>query len=279
MSDRIRRLSSACAILVLALSPAVGQSGDAGPLNHSGLWTRVFTEEFDDSALDEGKWVTCYWWSNTGCTNLSNNELQWYVPENAMIAGGALRLRALKGAVIGHEEREFPYTSGMVTSGRKYGESRSDDRFSLTYGYVEVRAKVPAGQGLWPAVWLLPSDQRSTPEIDVMETLGHQPNVLEMHYHYEDADGEKRNAGHDVTTVDLSLDWHVYGVEWGPEAIIWYLDGVERWRYVDRATISDEPMYVLMNLAVGGNWPGDPDQTTIFPADFLIDYVRVWQDG
>lgn len=277
MSDRARRLTIVCTGLGWALSTVVGASEPTGPLGQTGSWLRVFTEEFEGDTLNESKWASCYWWATNGCTNLGNNELQWYLPANVGTADGALTLRAREQAVIGHDGRDFPYTSGMVTSGRYYADRDGADRFSFTYGYLEVRAKVPAGQGLWSAIWLLPSDHDSTPEIDVMELLGHRPDVLELHYHLEDPDGGKRSKGHEVATSDLSLDWHVYGMEWGPDAIVWYLDGVEQWRYTDRATISAEPMYLLMNLAVGGDWPGAPDDATRFPADFLVDYVRIWQ--
>ncbi|GLQ53561.1 glycoside hydrolase family 16 protein [Devosia nitrariae] len=248
-----------------------------GPLRQGGRWTRVFTDEFDSEALDRTKWVTCYWWGESGCTNLGNSELQWYVPENVAIAGGQLQLTAKPADVIGHDGLRFGYTSGMVTSGRYDRGDQRADRFSFTYGYVEVRARVPAGQGLWSAIWLLPSDHTSKPEIDVMEVLGHQPGVLELHYHYQNEAGERRSAGHEVETPDLSRDWHVYGMEWSPESIVWYLDGQPVWRYTDTRTISHQPMYLLMNLAVGGDWPGAPDATTPFPALYLIDYVRIWQ--
>jgi beta-glucanase (GH16 family) len=273
MSDRIRTI----AIGWIALLSAAAAAETPSPLGQTGTWTSVFSDEFDGDALDDAKWATCYWWADGGCTNLGNNELQWYLPENVTVADGVLTLRARPQAVIGDEDRDFSYTSGMVTSGRYYAERDGADRFSLTFGYVEVRAKVPAGQGLWSAVWLLPSDHESTPEIDMMESLGHLPNVLELHYHFDDANGAKQSEGHEVVTADLSLEWHVYGMQWSPDAIIWYLDGVEQGRYTNRATISHEPMYLLMNLAVGGDWPGAPDDTTPFPADFVIDYVRIWQ--
>ena len=163
-------------------------------------------------------------------------------------------------------------------TGRYYEERDYSDRFSFTYGYVEVRAKAPPGQGLWSAVWMLPSDHTSKPEIDVLEILGHQPDTLEMHYHFDEG-GDDSNAGHAVQRSNLANNWHTYGVEWSPDAIVWYLDGEEQWRYADPATISDKPMYLIMNLAVGGDWAGPPDATSKFPANFLIDYIRVWQHG
>jgi beta-glucanase (GH16 family) len=240
-------------------------------------WQEVFVEDFSASFLDRTKWTDCYWWDKDGCTNLSNEELQWYKPANISVADGKLRLTARSEQIKGHEGRMFPYTSGMVTSGRYYEERPEPDRFSMLYGYVEVRAKPPAGQGLWSAIWLLPSDHESEPEIDVMEVLGHQPEVLEMHFHCGYGECAGRSFGHEVVVDDLTTDFRVYGLDWSPEAIVWYLDGVEQWRFTNKAAIPAEPMYLLMNLAVGGKWPGAPDEHTMFPSEYLIDYVRVWQ--
>jgi len=252
--------------------------GAEGPVGIAGTWRPVFADEFDGTALETERWTTCYWWDDGGCTNLATNELQWYRHENVAVADGQLVLTARAESAIGHEGKVFPYTSGMVTSGRYYEERNGSDRFSFTYGYVEVRAKAPAGKGLWSAVWMLPSDHTSKPEIDVMEILGHQPDVLEMHYHFNSGN-DRRDAGHSAEQSNLAGSWHVYGVEWSPDAIVWYLDGEEQWRYTDRATISDAPMYLIINLAVGGDWAGPPDAKSIFPTSLLIDYVRIWQRG
>jgi beta-glucanase (GH16 family) len=248
-----------------------------GPLGSSGAWTPVLAEEFSGSRLDLKTWTTCYWWNNKGCTNLGNNELQWYMLGNVGVSDGLLQLRARPGSVVGHEGRIFAYTSGMVTTGRDYSELPRPSRVGFLYGHFEIRAKVPAGQGLWPALWLLPEDLNSRPEIDILEVLGDTPDKLRVHFHYIDLDGEERSGGKTVSVSDLSQDWHVFGLRWEPGSIIWYLDGVEQWRFEDDRYIPDEPMYLIMNLAVGGDWPGPPDSSTRFPADFLIDYVRVWR--
>lgn len=242
-----------------------------------GKWERIFTEEFDQPKLDRDKWTRCYWWDKDGCTNLANNELQWYIPDNVSVADGVLRLTARPETVTGHEGRTFDYTSGMVTTGRDYLERAKPDRFATTYGYFEIRAKIPKGKGLWPAIWLLPSTQEPRPEIDILEVLGHAPDVYEMHLHYLDKKKDWKSEGKNAKVVDLSADWHAYGLEWSKDAVVWYLDGKEMWHYTKPEGISQEPMYLLINLAVGGNWPGSPDARTKFPADFLIDYVRVWR--
>lgn len=265
---------SCLAVLFLAL----GALADTpGPTGLSGRFRLAFADDFQGSQLDLRRWTTCYWWDDNGCTNLGNNELEWYRPENVSVEGGSLLLTARREEVIGWKGRRFPYTSGMVTSGRYYEEDPSETRFDTNGGIFEMRAKVPSGQGLWPAFWLLPSTRESKPEIDIMELLGHRPGRLELHFHYLDSSGARQQVGHKIETEDLSQDWHVYAVEWSAEAIVWYLDGREVWRYEERQHIPDEPMYMILNLAVGGDWPGPPDGSTRFPAVFEIDYVRVWK--
>lgn len=244
-----------------------------------GSWELIFNENFDGQELDQERWTTCYWWDKNGCTNLSNKELQWYLPANVQVADGNLQITARPEKVTGHEDAVFPYTSGIITTGQYYLERKENSRqprFATQYGYFEMRAKVPAGRGLWPAFWLLPVSQQSKPEIDIMEVLGHEPDVLQMHVHYRDQSGKSRSVGHDVKTADLSKDWHTYGLLWEAGKIIWYLNGEEKWRYTGPG-ISKEPMYLLVNLAVGGKWPGSPDSETVFPADYFVDYVRVWK--
>ncbi len=146
----------------------------------------------------------------------------------------------------------------------------------FTYGYMEARMKMPKGKGFWPAFWTLPWPIAWPPEHDVVEVLGDRINVAEFHYHYNDAAGAKRSYGKAYTGLDLSADFHTYGLDWQPGLCIWYLDGVERARFAsDR--MSKQPMYLLLNLAVGGNWPGSPDANTRFPNALEIDYVRVYK--
>lgn len=266
-----------CALAALICALLLPTGSHAAPPTAPREWRQVFADEFSETRLNTDTWTQCYWWDDNGCTNLSNNELQWYQPGNIGLADGRLQLTARPQSIVGHEGRIFPYTSGLVTTGRYYLERPEPDRFSFTYGYVEARAKPPTGLGLWSAIWLLPSDQESKPEIDIMEVLGHQPEILEMHFHCGYGECAGRSYGHEISTADLTQDWHVYGVEWSPDAIVWYLDGIERWRFTDTAAIPNEPMYLLANLAVGGDWPGNPDATTRFPASFEVDYVRIWQ--
>ena len=201
-----------------------------------------------------------------------------YLPNNIQVSDGQLHLIARREVVSDGDGRSFGFTSGIVTTGRYFADSPEQTRFSFQYGLVEIRAKIPSGKGLWPALWLLPASLKSRPEIDIMEVLGDSTGTLRMHFHFDDKKtAHQREIGCEASTIDLSEDWHVYGLRWEPEVMIWYLDGVEMWRYTDAANIPAEPMYLLMNLAVGGIWPGKPDGKTKFPAEFLVDYVRIWK--
>jgi beta-glucanase (GH16 family) len=267
------------AIAVSSIATAIAVSSQAidAPLLATGKWKRIFSEEFDANSLNGKLWTTCYWWNDNGCTNLGNEELQWYTPNNVSVLDGYLRLTARPENIKGFKGQAFTFTSGMVTTGFDEDEIPSEPRFAFQYGRIDVRAKLPAGKGLWPALWMLPGDHKSRPEIDIMETYGDSPSLLRMHVHYDDIDGHEKSVGETAKTVDLTEGWHVFGLEWEPNAIAWYLDGIQVWRYTDVANIPREQMYLLMNLAVGSSGPGKPDRTTNFPAEFLIDYVRVWQ--
>ncbi len=254
----------------LPLLTPVGQSGD---------WDLLFNDDFDSTTLNTNNWTTCYWWNDGGCTNLDNNELEWYQPDDVLVDNGVLKLQAQERTIVASDGNTYHYTSGIVTTGRSSWRKKLPTRFVLQYGYAEIRAKIPTGQGLWPAFWLLPATHRSKPEIDVMEILGHDPHTVHMNFHYQNSNGGNSSDGYFWAGPDFSAGWHTYAIDWQPDVIIWYVDGIERWRYTDTAHIPAEPMYLLANLAVGGDWPGAPDASTPFPSYFEIDYVRVWQRG
>lgn len=264
--------------LMAALTFCSRTAIEPAPMGQETGWQLVFEDTFEGDALDSGKWVTCYWWDDQGCTNLGNKELEWYLPENVSVGEGVLRLRAQPQVTV-RPEATYDYSSGMVTTGRRTYERTDPPKFEFQYGYAEARARVPVGKGLWPAFWLLPSRQIPLPEIDVMEVLGHEPDELHFNFHYRDTLDNRRKVGTAITTPELSQAWHTYAVEWSPESIVWYFDGVEQWRYESAAHVPHEPMYLILNLAVGGAWAGAPDEATRFPADLLVDHVRVWQRG
>lgn len=259
------------ALAVLVLGATTGQALDGDRHPPPANWQVRFEEDFDDKLVDPDRWGRCHWWAEGGCTIASNDELEWYRPENVGAKGGVLRLVAREDEHTNSEGETFPYTSGMISSGpRRYQQPA---RFAFTYGYVEARLRLPEGQGLWPAFWLLPADSESRPEIDILETLGHTPDQARFHYHY----GNRRSLGHDFVDPELADgDWHRYAVDWQPGSITWIVDGRERWRVTGPA-VADEPLYLVLNLAVGGSWGGPPDEDTEFPAAVEADWIRVWR--
>ena len=253
-------------------------SGGEGPLPTGQIgedrsWKLAFNDEFDAAELDSSSWARCYWWAEDVCTNASNRELQCYARDGVRVEHGRLRLTADE-QITECDGQSFGYRSGMVS-----GFARGGPRQVFQYGFFETRARVPSGRGSLPAFWLLPVSERSEPEIDVMEVLGHTPDVVRMHYHWRDGDDEERTIGADWASRDMSAGWHTFAVHWTPRRVRWFVDGVLRWTVTsDQAVLPREPMYLLATLAVGGDYPGSPDDDTPFPATFEIDYIRVWRE-
>jgi beta-glucanase (GH16 family) len=223
-------------------------------------WKLTFHDEFDGTSLDLSQWNPQDPWGR-----VRNSELQAYVKDALVVHDGILHITAQKRAAeYGGAMRQ--YTSGMMTT---YG------KFAQKYGWFEIRCRVPKGNGLWPAFWMLPEPLGWPPEIDVVENLGQDTGVAYFTNHFTGSDGKHGSKGSGkVATPDLSADFHIYAVEWTQQAIVWYLDGVEKFR--SGQGVTQQPMYLLVNLAIGGNWPVPPDQTTIWPASFDVDYVRVY---
>lgn len=230
-------------------------------------WVLKFSDEFDGTTLDTTKWDTCYNW---GCLIDSNNEMECYMPENVIVGEGMVRLMAEKRQVtcLNHSQQ--------VTQGYASGMIQSNGHFDFSYGFVEARTRGTQGKGLWPALWTIPSDLSWPPEIDILEIIGHGPTVAHLTYHYTFG-GVETGMGESYDGPDFSADWHTFGVYWQPDAIRWYIDGVERFHFTETKYITGVKMYVIANLAVGGNWPGAPSDSTVFPNYFDVDYYRVWQ--
>jgi beta-glucanase (GH16 family) len=134
---------------------------------------------------------------------------------------------------------------------------------------------VPAGKGLWPAFWLMPADKSPTPELDIMEMTGDRPNELVTNLHYR-ADGRRKSWQTFIAVPDMSKAYHTYAANWTPDTVTWYFDG-RPVAHVGTPLEMHKPMYLLVNLAVGGSWPGAPDATTKFPAQYRIDHVRAYR--
>ena len=224
---------------------------------HSGVWRTTYGDG-NQQGLDK--------------RSLPNNgELELYVDPDVLglnpfkIRDGVLEISAEPTPPeLRPRLNNYRYMSGMITT---------QPSFFQTYGYFEIRAKLPAGKGLWPAFWLLPEDQSWPPEIDVLEVLGDNTSKLYTTVHYG-----KENTSHgiDTSVPDMSAGFHTYAVLWEPDFITWYFDGRQVFRHPTPPDMH-KPMFMTANLAVGGNWPGAPAASTRFPATYAIDYVRAYR--
>jgi len=240
----------------------------------------LWSDEFDGKKMDETKWN--YEPHEPGWTN---NELQEYTTstDNVFVRDGKLVLKAIKTTKDGKDY----YTSGKVT-----GQNKTD----FMYGKVVVSAKVPEGQGLWPAIWMMPQDESyygqwpKCGEIDIMESLGNDTSISYSTIHYGEPHAEQQGTITKSGDESFSAKFHEYSVEWEPGEMRFYTDNelvltVNDWFTAVEGEDDkpypapfNQPFFVQMNLAVGGNWPGNPDDTTDFNnAEFEIDYVRVYQ--
>ena len=225
-------------------------------------WKLTFHDEFDGNALDLQKWNPNDPWGHE-----RNQELQAYVKDAFVVKDGVLRVEAQRREGV-YSGKQRSFTSGMMTT---YG------KFSQRYGRFEIRCRVPKGKGMWPAFWLLPEPLGWPPEIDVLEILGHEPSKLYMTHHFRDEQKKRGSHGGSWSGPDFSAEFHEFAIEWSPQAIAWFVDGVERFR--SEKNIPRGKMYLLVNLAVGGDWPGAPDEKTQLPAAFTVDYVRVYEQA
>ncbi len=217
----------------------------------------TFQSVFKGKTLNRKKWITSY--PDNQRTH-SNNEQEYYADKNVVVSNGMLSLVATAKPMGG-----MKYTSGMIAS---YGH------FFQKYGLFEIRAKFPAGKGYWPAFWLLPEDKSWPPEIDILEILGNQPDKVYLTNHYSE-NGRPAGKGGFYVGPDFSAGFHTFSLKWTPTKLVWYVDGVARYQTTEN--IPHVPMYVIANLAVGGDWPGMPDQSTVFPGKMQIKWIRVYQ--
>ncbi len=269
-------------------------------------WKLVWSDEFDGKAIDRTKWDFDLgngfydYESNTWISGWGNGELQNYTrePENAFVKDGMLHIRAVKESLNG-----FGYTSARLKSRKRDGESL----FATKYGKIEFRAKLPIGQGVWSALWMLPQDNKygewaSSGEIDVLEAKGHEPNKVHGTIHFgsrwpANTEGSK---SYDLPAAGTITDFHVYALEWLPGEIRWSVDGQvystqSFWwssSKTDGANGSkprkesdlntwpapfDQRFYIVMNVAVGGKFVGNPNKKTVFPVEMVVDYVRAYE--
>jgi beta-glucanase (GH16 family) len=268
------------AVLVLCV-------GLGGGTTAYGYWNLVWSDEFDGSSIDTSHWTfdvgNGYWSDSTWIWGWGNNELEYYTSrtQNVYVANGVLHLVARNESYSG-----FSYTSGRV---------KSHGLFSKKYGRFEFRAKLPQGQGYWPALWLLPNypvfprgqygNWAASGEIDVMENRGSDPTTVQGTIFYG---GEWPGQAMSTQTYTLpssgqTTEFHTYVLEWSTNSMRWYVDGQlfetqTSWWSSGAAYPApfDQPFYIIMNLAVGGNYPGNPNVNTVFPGEVQVDYVRVY---
>jgi beta-glucanase (GH16 family) len=292
----------------LALAAVVGLGALEMPQagEKSAPWKLIWSDEFDGKEIDRTRWdfdLGNGFYDYEGSTWISgwgNGELQYYTrePENAFVKDGMLHIRALKESVQG-----FGYTSARLKTRKRDGSPL----FTMKYGKLEFRAKLPTGKGIWPAVWMMPQDDKyggwaASGEIDVLEVRGHEPNKVLGTLHFGSRWPSNTEASRDYLLPDKGTvaDFHVYTLEWEPGEIRWSVDGKvystqSFWWSCSKAAGGkgakpaqeadlnpwpapfDQPFYLIMNVAVGGKFPGKPDKTTVFPVEMVIDYVRVYE--
>ncbi|MYU17894.1 family 16 glycosylhydrolase, partial [Streptomyces sp. SID8361] len=244
----------------------------------------TFSDEFDGaagSAVNGSKWQI-----ETG-DNVNNHERQYYTAGNSNAALDG------QGHLVITARRENPNNYQCWYGRCEYTSARlnTSGKFTTTYGRVEARMKVPRGQGMWPAFWMLGNDigQVGWPnsgEIDIMENVGFEPSTVHGTLHGPGYSGSGGiGAGYSLPGGQAFADaYHTFAVDWSPNAITWSVDGTVYQRRTPadlggRQWVFNKPFFVILNLAVGGYWPGDPDGSTSFPQQLLVDYVRVSTDG
>ncbi len=269
-------------------------------------WKLTWSDEFDAKEIDRAKWDFDIgngffnYDANQWISGWGNAELQYYTkePENAHVKDGMLHIVARKESLHG-----CGYTSARMKTRKRDGSPL----FNQTYGKFEFRAKLPTGKGVWPALWMLPQNDKygtwaSSGEIDVMEARGQEPNKVLGTLHFGSRWPMNAHAGKDYIFPEKTsiADFHVYAIEWEPGEIRWYVDGKNYatqsfwWssskveggkgsKPTKEADLNawpapfDQPFYLVMNVAVGGRFLGNPDKTTAFPAEMIVDYVRVYE--
>ncbi|RME82167.1 MAG: glycoside hydrolase family 16 protein [Caldilineae bacterium] len=260
-------LAAACAPQAAPVpSPTSTPTPIPAPAGRELMWH----DEFDGESLNPADWNI-----ETGAGGWGNNELQFYTdrPENLRLEDGVLVIEA----------RQEDYKGSRYTSAR----INTQYKHAFRYGRIEARLKLPTGKGIWPAFWMLGEDLPragwpAAGEIDIMENIG-EPHTVYGTVHgpgYSGAGGV--GAPYTVAGAALTQDFHTYAIEWAPGEIRWYLDDA-LFNIVDEGDVPgpwvyDHPFFIILNLAVGGNWPGNPDANTRFPQQLLVDYVRVYRN-
>ncbi len=264
--------------LTILVAPllAENKSDSTAKVAPDGGWRLVWSDEFDQpdgSAPDPARWGY-----DIGGNGWGNKELEYYTPRtnNACIEDGKLVIEA----------RREDFNGRNITSARLLTRGKG----SWTYGRFEARMKIPRGQGVWPAFWLLSTNISSVGwpacgEIDIMENIGREPGTVHGTVHGPGYSGDHGIGGPMTLPGGAAVadDFHVFAVECEPESIVWFMDGKQYFRLTpaqlpEKARwVFNQPKFMLLNLAIGGGWPGYPDATSTFPQRMIVDYVRVYE--
>lgn len=256
----------------LSSEVTIPTTGSTSPTSYPGM-TLVWEDDFTGSRLNDSNWS---FETGTGSNGWGNNELQFYRRENTTLQDGHLVITAKKEAFQGRE-----YTSSRLIT---------MDKQEFRYGRVDIRAVMPKGQGLWPALWMLGSNFSSVGwpacgEIDIMEMVGGdgKENTVHGTVHWQDNGARALFSGSKkLASGTLADKFHVFSIVWDATTIRWYIDN-EEYHVIDtRPAELDEfrrSFFFIFNVAVGGDWPGSPDNTTTFPQHMIVDYVRVFQSN
>jgi len=248
----------------------IDETGYNAPSSYDGM-NLVWSDEFTDKTTNSSNWSY-----DTGGSGWGNNELEYYTnsSKNAYTTGGYLVIEARKETMGSNN-----YTSARMIS---------KDKRTFTYGRIDFRAKLPKGQGIWPALWMLGNNIGTSPwpacgEIDIMELLGNNPKTVYGTLHWGAAGGASTHIGGNSTlsSETFSDKFHVFSLKWSASQLSFLIDDVTYFTAA-KSQINgdypfDKPFFFIMNVAVGGNWPGNPDDTTVFPQRMIVDYVRVFQ--
>lgn len=280
-----------------AASVVASSSSTASSVAANG-WELVWSDEFDGTAIDTTKWSF-----ERNCMGGGNNELQCYTnrSENAFVADGKLHIVARKetfsGQAKGDDDPSYNVNDTSVTRDYTSARLRSKNKGDWKYGRMEIRAKLPTGQGLWPAIWMLPTEWKYggwplSGEIDIMEAVNlnttNGGNAVHGTLHYGDSWPNNKYTGTSTTpTANVWDEFHTYAVEWEEGEIRWYVNdkhfatqnqaGWYTSASTDDKAPFDEAFHLIMNVAVGGNWPGGPNNATTFPQEMQVESVKVYR--
>jgi beta-glucanase (GH16 family) len=250
-------------------------AGYDAPTSYTG-YTLSWADEFNAPSLDATAWTFD---TGDGCPNLcgwGNNELEYYTnrPDNIFFQDGKMLIEARKETFNGKQ-----YTSTKI---------KTDGKKTFKYGRIDIRAKLPKGKGIWPALWMLPQNNvyggwPRSGEIDIMELVGHEPNKVYATVHYGPGPGSIQIGRNYTLAAGTFYDeFHVFSLEWKQNQMKFFIDG-NLYSTVNSTDVGgniypfNEQFFFVINLAVGGNWPGNPDATTNFPQWLIVDYIRVYQ--